>query len=438
MQSCTDSVYSTRLHNNVHRASRIVHNSSLHNGTSSNWKADWARFLGKSYSQVVGSNLVAVKVKAQQISSNTTNSLVVEPKTCKTKIVTQLTFSTQKKEAHRNSSNRKKKSSRGYPNTVNTHNFEFQLPLHNRFESIRLPDPIYPTSEVNSKFGKEGTQKIQKSLIHKQSTECIKVFNDIVPLWHPPDNNENVQGNISNIEQEKCQKPPKIGSKMIWPQDKYELALQVKKRNKDKIQLANSDPTFQKWAEQNPDNFGYIPLGPLLLPRTNSKNFGGTDPIKLYDKTRNENIFNFMSSQLQITSQLNPDTWEKILDGYWDKQLLYLIRYGFPLDFDRNSKLGKNTENHKSALMFPRDIDQDLKEMDFGAIVGPFSEPPLTNFHTSPFMTREKPGGDHRRVIMDLSFPHGFGVNSEISKDSYLGTDFILTLPSIDHITNKS
>ena len=145
-----------------------------------------------------------------------------------------------------------------------------------------------------------------------------------------------------------------------------------------------------------------------------------------------------MSSQLQITSQLNPDTWEKILDGYWDKQLLYLIRYGFPLDFDRNSKLGKNTENHKSALMFPRDIDQYLKEeMDFGAIVRLFNEPPLTNFHTSPFMTREKPGGDHRRVIMDLSFPHGLGVNSEINKDSYLGTDFILTLPSIDHITNK-
>ena len=180
--------------------------------------------------------------------------------------MTQLTFSTQKKEAHRNSSDRKKKSSRGYPNTINTHNFEFQLPLHNRFESIRLPDPIYPASEVNSKFGKNGTQKIQKSPIHKQSTECIKVFNNTVPLRHPPDNNENVQGNISNIEQEKCQKPPKIGSKMIWPQDKYELALQVKKRNKDKIQLANSDPTFQKWAEQNPDNFGYIPLGSLLLP----------------------------------------------------------------------------------------------------------------------------------------------------------------------------
>ena len=60
-----------------------------------------------------------------------------------------------------------------------------------------------------------------------------------------------------------------------------------------------------------------------------------------------------MSSQIQVKSQLNPDIWERFLDGYWDKQLLYLIRYGFPLDFVRTSKLGKNMENHKLALMFP-------------------------------------------------------------------------------------
>ena len=52
-------------------------------------------------------------------------------------------------------------------------------------------------------------------------------------------------------------------------------------------------------------------------------------------------------------------------------------------------------------------------------------------------MTRNKPGASHRRVIIDLSFPDGEAVNSKISKDQYLGTDFILTLPSIDLITNN-
>ena len=52
-------------------------------------------------------------------------------------------------------------------------------------------------------------------------------------------------------------------------------------------------------------------------------------------------------------------------------------------------------------------------------------------------MTREKPGAPHRRVIIDLSFPKGGALNSNISKDSYLGTEFVLTLPSIDLITDK-
>ena len=116
----------------------------------------------------------------------------------------------------------------------------------------------------------------------------------------------------------------------------------------------------------------------------------------------------------------------------------FLIRYGFPLDFDRHSKLGKNTKNHASAVAYPKDIEAYLaEEIQHGAIHGPFKNSPLDNFHTSPFMTREKPGAPHRRVIIDLSFPHGEAVNSNISKDHYLGTNFILTLPSIDLIMDK-
>ena len=49
-------------------------------------------------------------------------------------------------------------------------------------------------------------------------------------------------------------------------------------------------------------------------------------------------------------------------------------------------------------------------------------------------MTREKPGAPHRRVIIDLSYPKGQSVNAGISKDTYLGTPFILTLPTIDTV----
>ena len=38
---------------------------------------------------------------------------------------------------------------------------------------------------------------------------------------------------------------------------------------------------------------------------------------------------------------------------------------------------------------------------------------------------------------MDLSFPHGYSVNNGVQSDKYLGTPFLLTLPTIDNITNQ-
>ena len=105
-------------------------------------------------------------------------------------------------------------------------------------------------------------------------------------------------------------------------------------------------------------------------------------------------------------SQLKADKWDELLEGYWDTQLPLLVRYGFPLDFDRSSYLESHTENHNSAKNYPHDIQAYIREeCTFGAILGPFHSPPIKHLHTSPFMMREKPNGPHRRVIVDLSFP---------------------------------
>ena len=79
-----------------------------------------------------------------------------------------------------------------------------------------------------------------------------------------------------------------------------------------------------------------------------------------------------------------------------------------------------------------------LKEQsEFNAILGPFTHPPISLLQISPFLTREKQGSQNRHVIIDLSFSKGHAINSNISKDIYLGTPFLLTLLSIDHITAK-
>ena len=52
-------------------------------------------------------------------------------------------------------------------------------------------------------------------------------------------------------------------------------------------------------------------------------------------------------------------------------------------------------------------------------------------------MAKNKPNSDRRRVIIDLSWPLGASVNAGIDKDTYLGSSFALTFPTVDVITEE-
>ena len=179
-------------------------------------------------------------------------------------------------------------------------------------------------------------------------------------------------------------------------------------------------------------------MGVLDVPFTTTPSNVDIDPLALHKVIKASGEYNFKNCQINVKSQLNPDVWDEFLEGYWDSQLPLLITFGFPLDFDRNSKLESHSENHASAKNYPQDVQAYLKEeMEYNAILGPFDQPPLNNIHTSPFMTREKSNSTNRRVIIDLSFSQGKSVNAGSAKDIYLGTPFVLKLPTIDHITKR-
>ena len=79
---------------------------------------------------------------------------------------------------------------------------------------------------------------------------------------------------------------------------------------------------------------------------------------------------------------------------------------------------------------------KSFKEMDLGPILGPLSHPPSDHFHCSPLLTRPKDSTD-RRIILNLSYPHGKSVNDFVDKDSFNGSKFILKLPTIDDIVSE-
>ena len=49
-------------------------------------------------------------------------------------------------------------------------------------------------------------------------------------------------------------------------------------------------------------------------------------------------------------------------------------------------------------------------------------------------MTHPKDNGS-RRVVLDLSYPRGHSVNSDVDKSKFDESAFVLRFPNIDHIT---
>ena len=71
----------------------------------------------------------------------------------------------------------------------------------------------------------------------------------------------------------------------------------------------------------NPDCFTKGVFGSLLQVH---------DIVKITGKP------NVLRACIPIQSQLEVEAWEQALHGYWDRQLLDLLKYNFPLDFNRS------------------------------------------------------------------------------------------------------
>ena len=189
---------------------------------------------------------------------------------------------------------------------------------------------------------------------------------------------------------------------------------------------------YNRWMYQNKARFRFIPYNDLLVYIGKEVIWGDIPNIvEAHNLIRNSGLPNFLQSQLNI------NRWKYHLHIYWDQQLVDLLHYGFPLDFDRSGQLQSTEINHKSAIDYHDHVSHYIaEELKHGAMYGPFDEKPFP-CHTSPFLTRHKPNSDNRRVIVDLSWAAGQSVNDGVAKDRYLNTYLDLNYPSVDHIVDK-
>ena len=99
-------------------------------------------------------------------------------------------------------------------------------------------------------------------------------------------------------------------------------------------------------------------------------------------------------------------------------QLVNLIKFGFPLDFDRTCALSRTEKNHISALKFSQHEDKYTEEeLSFHALAGPFDDQSLA-LHIYPLMSKDKVGSNSKHTIIDLSWPKGLSINDGVSKDT--------------------
>ena len=119
-----------------------------------------------------------------------------------------------------NFNTRKPKPSKKHPNTVITSSSKFYVSLQNWCESFNLLDSSDPNNGTTAMFDTSKAQTKQMNTpVHKVSTSSKKVPSENVLYEQSCDTVVHVSKSYNpNKEQDKCQKPDKMGSKIIWPQ----------------------------------------------------------------------------------------------------------------------------------------------------------------------------------------------------------------------------
>ena len=160
--------------------------------------------------------------------------------------------------------------------------------------------------------------------------------------------------------------------------------------------------------------------------------------MALYYDVKRSGLPNYMSVKRQVPSQLNCTEWERRLVGYSDNSIVDFLRYGWPVSYTAGAPPVATLQNHASALRNPDAVDKFItKELSKEALLGPFGAPPFVPWtQVSPLMTRDKPDGSGKRVIIDLSYPQGGSVNDGIPKNFHQGEHLAYTLPSAQDLAD--
>ena len=121
--------------------------------------------------------------------------------------------------------------------------------------------------------------------------------------------------------------------------DKYAIELNTSLKD-IKMKIAKKSEGNALYMQQNVPAFGFIPiygLGSRVIDRKQGSVC--SDILQLHNILRSDGRHNYEGLHIPVASKLHYDAWSEYLTEYWDWQLPLLIKYGFPLDFDRDAHI---------------------------------------------------------------------------------------------------
>ena len=298
---------------------RIVYNSSKVANPSSNWRADYYRFADLSYAQVLNrgkfkTNMVTQHKSQPKISAQVHrhNENITDKEVTSTQKVLQdkRTFTKQICDIVKGNKAQSKVSHHKDHTNVVCKNIYDVLPV----DAVVLDQDVeaVPSNADNASSHSHDTVKLTYRVVKSRAPGKV----------------------TQKVDQMAQQSIPKV-----TPCCKYDLPLRIKDKSITYKHVLPDCPTLQLWEAQNKFKFGFIPLGKQLMPHLVNPIQSEDDPITLHTKVLESKKYNFLQSQITLRSQLKPDVWDHYLEDYWDRQLPLLIRFGFPMDYDREAFL---------------------------------------------------------------------------------------------------
>ena len=133
----------------------------------------------------------------------------------------------------------------------------------------------------------------------------------------------------------------------------FDKGLIKKRTNVNIIRQAKLCDDYIACKSQMEKPFGVVPLSPpTTYVGAPTNNDCHTDPLLMHQLVCKYSCPTFLGLQIPVISNLNIPSCRAYLKQYWDQQLVHLLKFGFSLDFDRDSDLVSTEENHSCYCIY--------------------------------------------------------------------------------------